>query len=114
MEDNPGFPPFFRRRYPSDEESKLRSEHYPHPVSCCRDVAVAEPGGFVFPARFPALAEKIFDMEVRPDDVWIVSYPRCGTTWTQVRVRQHPARPYPLGAWSSWLERVYATSIKGN
>lgn len=27
--------------------------------------------------------ERIQKMEVYEDDVWIVSFPKCGTTWTQ-------------------------------
>ena len=27
--------------------------------------------------------DKIRSMVLRPDDVWIVSYPKAGTTWTQ-------------------------------
>ena len=31
--------------------------------------------------------EKMKDLELRADDIWIVTYPKCGTTWTQQIVR---------------------------
>ena len=31
--------------------------------------------------------KKMKDIKLRPDDVWIVAYPKCGTTWTQQIVR---------------------------
>ena len=32
------------------------------------------------------VVKKIIDFELRPDDIWIVTYPKCGTTLTQVYV----------------------------
>ena len=31
--------------------------------------------------------ENMKHMKLRPDDIWIVTYPKCGTTWTQQIVR---------------------------
>jgi len=28
------------------------------------------------------IAEAIYNMEVRPDDIWIISYPKCGIHWS--------------------------------
>lgn len=36
--------------------------------------------------RYYKFAEKIRNFKVREDDVWILSYPKCGTTWTQEMV----------------------------
>lgn len=37
------------------------------------------PGKVLVPPKFKDVAQRILDLEVRPDDVWLVSYPRTGT-----------------------------------
>ena len=41
-------------------------------------------GKIRMPRKFLDSAEKIYNMEVRPDDIWIVTFKKCGTTMTQV------------------------------
>ncbi|XP_049794992.1 luciferin sulfotransferase-like [Schistocerca nitens] len=41
------------------------------------------PSNCTLPVEFMEDAQKILDLEVKPDDVWVVTFPKSGTTWTQ-------------------------------
>ena len=41
-------------------------------------VVVSEPGGMLVGTGYVHHAEKIYNFKVRPDDVWIVTQPKCG------------------------------------
>ncbi|BET01272.1 Sulfotransferase domain [Nesidiocoris tenuis] len=39
--------------------------------------------GWMLNKNFMKYADRIKNFKVRPDDVWILSFPKCGTTWSQ-------------------------------
>ncbi|XP_060824328.1 luciferin sulfotransferase-like [Bombus pascuorum] len=39
--------------------------------------------GFCLPARYEVFADVIENFEVKDDDIWVCSFPKTGTTWTQ-------------------------------
>lgn len=36
------------------------------------------PGNVLLPPKYVEIGERIMNLEVRPDDVWLASYPRTG------------------------------------
>lgn len=47
-------------------------------------IVSVNPSGLWMPKEFEEIAEEVYNFEVKPDDVWIITYPKCGTTWAQV------------------------------
>ncbi|XP_050537286.1 luciferin sulfotransferase-like [Daktulosphaira vitifoliae] len=40
----------------------------------------------VLPVYFQKFGQRILDMDIRDDDIWVCSFPKTGTTWTQEMV----------------------------
>ncbi len=42
-----------------------------------------KPGNLTLPRAYGKYKEQIYNLKVRPDDVFILTWPKNGTTWTQ-------------------------------
>ena len=49
----------------------------------CRDLVRSKPELIRVGPTIKHHYMRLFTMQIRPDDVWIVTHPKCGTTWTQ-------------------------------
>lgn len=45
-------------------------------------------GNTILPLKHKEFVETIRNLSVYEDDTWVISYPKCGTTWTQEAVWQ--------------------------
>jgi len=52
----------------------------------CQGFVRFQPSGQVMPRCFAKMEKAVSETKVREDDVWIASFPKCGTTWTQEMV----------------------------
>jgi hypothetical protein len=43
-----------------------------------------EPGGFVLTPQYGEHAEELYNFHVRPDDIWVLSFPKSGESITRV------------------------------
>ena len=67
----------------SPEERARVEACFPADISVIRDL-VRYDNGFVMPRHFALdLEQRIREFGLREDDIWIVTYPKCGTHWTQ-------------------------------
>ncbi|MCL4138082.1 UNVERIFIED_CONTAM: hypothetical protein GTU68_064936, partial [Idotea baltica] len=42
-----------------------------------------QPDGWFFTSPFINFADKLYDFKFKPSDTVVMTYPKCGTTWTQ-------------------------------
>ncbi|CAL4120989.1 unnamed protein product, partial [Meganyctiphanes norvegica] len=55
-------------------------------LTAYEDFVVVNPGAMVMPHHYQDWHQSYQDFQVQPTDVWVASYPKAGTTWTQEMV----------------------------
>nr|ACO15185.1 Estrogen sulfotransferase, isoform 2 [Caligus clemensi] len=69
-----------------NEEREERAKLWTGPQTAMVDMVFRDE--FYMPKRYLEIDDEIKDLEIRPDDLFIISYPKAGTTWSQEMVWQ--------------------------
>jgi len=68
------------------EENKEFDEFNKHQNMFCKGFVRCQPGGSIMPRAYPKIHQQIQQMTVREDDIFVCSFQKSGTTWTQEMV----------------------------
>ena len=74
--------PFPWEELSAEEAARIQANF---PVSAVSDLVRYE-HGLLMPRAFIGIDERLYNFTLRDDDIWIVTYPKVGTTWTQEMV----------------------------
>ena len=72
------------RWYPVSQELETQRSKSFNQTSTMIRAVVSDPFEVHLPEKIREIAEKIYNFPIRSSDVWIMTYPKCGTTWMQV------------------------------
>nr|XP_026501551.1 sulfotransferase 1A1-like [Vanessa tameamea] len=75
-----------RKEFPhkiEDVDPKLAEELMKHYTGELTGFVRVGPKGYFFPHKYKECAAEFYNMSVKPDDIFINTFPRSGTTWTQ-------------------------------
>ena len=74
--------PFKWEELTAEETARVQADF---PESAVNDLVRYE-HGLIMPRDFIGIDERLYNFALRDDDIWIVTYPKVGTTWTQEMV----------------------------
>lgn len=66
----------------SEDEKASRAKLYTGPQTLMVDMVTASNSVFM-PKKYADMAERIYNFKLRPDDIWMITYPKAGSTMTQ-------------------------------